>query len=461
MLVKNLQIRGRNQDCQRPIWYQITRISQVLKGNFLISTEDYKKENTELRKKCLELTQKVSFLEEKNKADSIWKKSSVDQFSESNKRLKQNQCYIASLETKLRESLNALSITKEKLKISEAKLNEAKIYLHKAKAIIENNELIIETYRSNNHRILSGFSSLYMEEKAKILSLRYVELTNDFIPVLNQIIRANPSIEILDLEGNLISDKGALLISEIISGCPGRLHTINLEFNQISGNGAWELLKAISVRDSRPKVSSKISSIALSYNKFENYNELYIKVWECLQESGIDIKSIIDKKNLLTASTQIVARVFTQICENYEKSEIKEIISALQRVHVENGLKRIDLEMEVKEVDFNDISHIESVGSFFNENSILFEKSIENRGFAIEHGSVIQTVNIEETFKKGLQNYSKIVDKLLESGVSVNAIDPVLHETMLMAAVKNKNLALVQYLIKCGADIDIPSVKSI
>ena len=152
--------------------------------------------------------------------------------------LKNHQSYIKTLEAKLKDASKKMFDYKNKLKIAETKLAEATRFLYKAKAIIENNEITIETYRSMKLSVLDSIKSLFTDEKSSLLCLKYIELRDDFIPVINKIIKANPYIEILDLEGNLISDEGILLICDIITNCFGKLHTINLEYNFITAIGA-------------------------------------------------------------------------------------------------------------------------------------------------------------------------------------------------------------------------------
>ena len=203
-------------------------------------------------------------------------------------------------ENKFKESKNTPNNFYKKLQIAEAKLSEAKKYLFKAKSIIENNEMIIDTYRSMKLSLINTLKSLFSDEKPSILSLRYLELTNDIIPVINKIIRANPSIETLDLEGNLLTDEGVPYLCDIISYCPGKLSTIHLDFNFISSFGAWQILESISERDNKIKSNnySKINSITLSFNKFLNYNDLYIKAWDFLNQNNFDVSSVIEKKYL-------------------------------------------------------------------------------------------------------------------------------------------------------------------
>lgn len=425
--------------------------------------KDLLKENAELKKRCEELNAKVFFLEEKVKNDSNWKDSSFNEINENIKKLKNYQNYISNLEAKLKESSKTILAMKNKLQSADEKLEAAKIYLAKAKAVIENNEITIETYRSMKLSLLQTMKSLYQDEKLSSLSLKYLEMTDDFLPVINKIIKSNPTIETLDLEGNLITDEGIPHICDIISYCTGKLHTINLEFNHISANGAYEILNAISTRDSKIKTSgnNKIAHIKLSYNKFENNNDLYVKVWKFIESNNIDVRAIIDKKHLLTASPSFLAKAFMQISDNCDKPKIKETISALLRVNIE-GIKPLQSFQDGNGQLLKTESIIEEFEEYFNEDTEDYEeKNEENKVFVREPKAPASIIDIESMFMQGFKNYTKVIDKLVENNVNINTLDEKLQETLLMYAIRIKNLLLVQYLVKKGAEIDLSNVSGI
>lgn len=304
--------------------------------------------------------------------------------------------------------------------------------------------------------------SLYMPEKVVKLSFRYTELTDSYIPVIHRILKANPAIQTLDLEGNLISDEGVKHICDIISACPGRLSSINLDFNSITPYGGLKLLNSVSERDKKSKTpgTSKISSITLSFNKFDNCNDLYAKAWEYFEKKGIEIKNIIDKKHLLATSSSNASKLFLKISESFENPEIKEFVSSLLRIHVEDIRPKVPNTV-APDLDIDTSNILNTFQSMFLTEEVKTSETAENATSVYENTPktvpLIFSIDIDSVFKN-VSNFNKVVDGLIENGVSVDAIDNQSKENMIMWAARNGNLKLIQHLITKNADIHLCNV---
>jgi hypothetical protein len=416
------------------------------------------KKSEDIEKKCEILGNRVLFLEEKLKSEGKWKESYIQELDESNKKLKQFQNYVHILEAKLKSLVKQHASLKSKLAITEDCLKEAKSYLVKAKTIIENNEIQIETYRSRKISLIQTLKSLFSDSKLNSLSLKYLELEDDFIEHLGKILRLNPTIEFLDLEGNKFTDKAAVELSEIIAYSPAKLSTVNLEFNFISPEGAWELLKGIRLREAKSKAvtNSRISQIKLSFNKFTSDNDLFAKVWDFLEENKVEARRYIDRKFLLSTTPSVVAKAFQQISENYENSDVKGVIAAVLRIQIEGIKPLTEKHSNFEEQEEKILEHFAKT----------FKKTEKNDGESSEEGSEEEDesqgerkrLNIAEEFREGFKNYSRVVDKIMDEGVDVDDFDESIGETMLMFAARNNRLDFVQYLIRKGADTELINV---
>ena len=104
--------------------------------------------------------------------------------------------------------------------------------------IKESKELATEKYRIMKLKSMDLISKLFSIEAPKIFSLRYMEIDNNFINTLVNILKKYPSIEIIDLEGNFITDIGAKMLADIIITTDGSLNELNLSCNKITSEGA-------------------------------------------------------------------------------------------------------------------------------------------------------------------------------------------------------------------------------
>ena len=62
-----------------------------------------------------------------------------------------------------------------------------------------------------------------------------------YLSTLSNILIKCPGIEIIDLEGNSITDEGSDIIGELFRNLNSKIRKINLKFNNITAEGAWRL----------------------------------------------------------------------------------------------------------------------------------------------------------------------------------------------------------------------------
>lgn len=332
--------------------------------------------------------------------------------------------------------------------------------MKKAKILIENYEISIETIRSTKTSLLDSIKSLFNDEKITELRLNHLDMTDEYMSPIYKIIKNYPTIETLQLEGNLISDSGAFTISEIISNISSMLKVINLNFNLITGTGAWKIANAIAVREgkSRSFNFSKIQVVNLSFNKLASQNELYLKVWDFLDLASKDIRGLFDRKFITNAEPKIIAKTFEKLAENYENLEIKDLISAVLKIKIEVTKPVEAFELSQRELESERL--VNEFKSRFIDNANISEFDLENNAkISTKLENDLKVVDIEEVLRSGNRNYSKIVDKLVENRVDLNSVDLKLQETLLMHAARTGNLQLMQFLLKRGLNVDKKNVK--
>ena len=128
-------------------------------------------------------------------------------------------------------------------------------------------------------------------------------------------------------------------------------------------------------------------------------------------------------------------------------------------MNIENYRKNDIEESFYAEKSDDEVKSIDVIQNFFeHEDKQVGERNEIMKSMRIEVKQNIMTIDIETIFTHEFKSYGKVIDSLLNSGVSVNAIDERLHETMLMFASRTNNLSVVQYLIKKNADIEIKNV---
>ena len=420
-----------------------------------------KQEKVEGRRNYEVLVSKVIFLEEKLKSESKWRESYLSEISDAERKIKQSQFYAYSLENRLKNMKKKVDFYKSKYLDAENKLVHLKEYLKKAKVLIENSDIAMETMRSTKFAILQSLKSLFAEEKPNSFKLNHAELTDEFTIPLKRILKLYPTIENLQLEGNLITDTGAQAISEAILSLPVSLKSINLNFNLITPKGAWQMIRSIADRQLHQKaqIPNRFQELSLSYNKFENYNDLFVKAWEYLDSTTSNIRSVFDKKYILQADPKILTKTFERLGESYENVEIKEVLFILLKVKIEFPNPANPFE-ELALLPGNTNRVFESFQQIFPDEVKDGVKKVESSMDKVESFQVnLKKVKISEVLAPGNSNYNKIVEGLVEKGYDLNSYDENLKETMLMYACRTGNLGLIQMLCKKKVDIELKNVR--
>ena len=153
----------------------------------------------------------------------------------------------------------------------------------------------------------------------------------------------------------------------------------------------------------------------------------------------------------------MAGKAFIKISETFDSIELKELVSGLLRISIENNsVKETFLARKESETGTDD--NIIEVFQQMTERKENKRKP-ESKSFIKEKKILTMKIDLDYIFKAGNKNFVQVVDNLLQNNVSVNAFDDSLQETMLMYAARNKFLALAQYLIRNGADTELLNVK--
>jgi ferritin-like metal-binding protein YciE len=303
--------------------------------------------------------------------------------------------------------------------------------------------------------LLNTIKSLFSDEKMTELRLNHLDMTDDHVFPLQKIMKNHQNIENIQLEGNLITDLGAEVIAEIIANVSGTLKVVNLNFNLITAQGAWKLVRAIAVREGKSRTFnfSRIQEVEISFNRLESHNELFVKTWDFLDLASFDIRGLFDKKYIFNADPKILARTFEKLAENYENLEVKDLIFAVLKVKME--ITKPANSRLPSERDQESERLIREFRNRFDESFNDDEAGIcKNEKSSSKSETELKIVEIEEIFKSGNRNYSKILEKLIETGYDLNSFDIKLQETLLMFASRTGNLQLLQYLLRKAVQLD-------
>ena len=307
-------------------------------------------------------------------------------------------------------------------------------------------------------RIFGFIENLFSKNSSNSISLQYMNLTDSFMPTLSRIIELSPQIEVIDLEGNEISDEGISQFTHTLSTCIGNLQQINLSFNKISAKGAWELLRALQSRESSHGKSMKC--ITLSYNILEEY-ELYLKAWEATKEIRANYPTIKTKKSdFIEASSTTLDKLFRNLCDKmFDNKDVKQITYLLGKFEVKQDTEE-NLELLCVR------NKREIYNSFKSENNTIMQQRLLKA--RISRLSVKKAKLKEIEYPRDLDItllmaqrpafVLSYIRKSLEHGLKIDAIDLKLDETLLMYASRTNNLNLCKLLISKLASPEVKNV---
>ena len=239
---------------------------------------------------------------------------------------------LRGIEQKLNDSehlSNSLQIKFQKLQKDFKQISKERDDFRDLK---EEKETEAEKYRTMKIKSLEVLKTLFSEESPKLLSLRYMELENSFIEIIAAIIKKYPSIEVIDLEGNFITDAGTKLLAEIILFNEGNLNELNLSYNKISAEGAWILVQAIKARDETR--FKRIKRVVMTHNLIEKSADIFLKAWEYFKPiRDLFPNNLLKISDLRRASSNTATRMFTSAVGNIK--EVQDLLGIIERIVIE------------------------------------------------------------------------------------------------------------------------------
>lgn len=364
----------------------------------------------------------------------------------------------------------------------------------------------IEYFRTMKVKVLSLVKELFQPNcSLSLLSLRFMELEDGFIPTILRISDRFPTITTLDLEGNLLTDKGAYVLADFLCKGKVRVTHINLSFNRIGLDGAWKLGESIRERDQEiVKFTSsqaaippiRIEEIRLSFNKIKSSAALYGKIWDVMkkgkeQPRGFGLKSTSPGRRGRVPSAASTSNV-TQTGVDLE--EVKTLTSVLDRIVIESSeMASGEEEQKAKEQRWTVVAQYQSevMKEFEHDIDAMLKKTTFFTD-PIEKDNLVSTIfaNEDKTVKSklllGRQEEAKkeeqkdqrveedfslkqlfaqrpgfpltYIEERLNAGLDVNSVDPSCDETLLLYGCRTGNLKLAQLVLRKKADLEWKNV---
>lgn len=280
----------------------------------------------------------------------------------------------------------------------------------------------------------------------------YLELDDSFLNLLFKALDSTVPIELLDLEGNHITDQGVKEFANFLVRGPAVSH-INLTFNLITVEGAWLLTKKLFkcyISDSKYIVKH----IDLSRNKIYGRSELYLKSWEYLKiykEKALG-PVLLDRKMLsFFPQYSKFSLSIKEVSESlYGIREVKILCGTIDRIRI---LETTPAEILPNFLKSKANSIKQYIGSFGAPNSLHSKQG--NKPGVLAHDD---SVNISDLLQNRPSFPITSIEQLLKNGHNINEIDPRLDESLLMHAARSNKVKLTQYLIGKGAN---PNVKNV
>lgn len=347
---------------------------------------------------------------------------------------------IKTLESRLNET--ELQLAKMNLKV--AKLQQEVKNLTKERNDLQqaNDEKDVkaETYRVMKDKVLECFFKLFCEENPKSLNFRFLELENEFLMVLQNMVKKHPSVEVIDFEGNKINDLGAKVIADLIVNSDVNLYEINLDGNKITIEGAWMLLKAIKLREETK--FKKIRKVSVLNNLIERPADIYLKINEhvkAFRDSLSPNKFKITENRRSSFST--ASRIFSTEMSNVKDAQ--DMIEILDRMIITQA------NSSKPPIRNKDLTHLSNMTDHSSDKLEAIEfKYLEDK----------KKFSIKALYPANGELLTSTIESFIKSGGNINDIDQELQETLLMHACRIGNTRLVKKILFFKPDLEIKNV---
>ncbi|OMJ95511.1 hypothetical protein SteCoe_1109 [Stentor coeruleus] len=370
---------------------------------------------------------------------------------------------------KLQESTSAYQLLEKKHKDLETRNYNARKKIESLHKDIESKDKTIENCQKDKAslheqlelsnllvvRLFDLLKNMFGKAQIFTLNMQYMNLDDSFLPTIFRIIEMNPNIESVNLEGNYFSDEGMKNMSVWISSCNGNLNYMNLSYNKITIEGAWELLKGFQTRENLlNKITKKV---VLSYNLLEE-QDLFIKAFEAIKDIRENYSIIkIKKKDFKIARGPQLGRLFKILCDKmFDNKDIKQLTYLLDKFEVQQVSEEELLKLSIrnkKEVYAQFLS---------NPELISHQKSFKSRIFRLSTNKITLKdieqpreldINLLMAQRPGF--VLSYIKKAIKAGLKIDTIDKKIDETLLMYAARTGNLNLCKLLVSKLANIHV------
>ena len=359
--------------------------------------------------------------------------------------------YIASQNTKIKNLEHRLNESELKLSRATSKLEKLQQDIKKLSSEraelqekADENDVKAETYRVMKDKAIECLSRLFNDDQIKTLSLRFLELNNKFLPTLQNLLKKHPTIEIIDLEGNFISDIGAKTLTNIILNSDINLQELNLSHNKLTIEGAWSLIKAVKQRDETK--FKRIKKLNLLNNLIDRPSEIYTKINDFVKMfkdpfSPSKFKANEVRRPSYGNASKMVNGNHINLKEAQEYYEVLERVLLNHDEIAENEVIEVKNTEIVKRIELNDE---------------------ENQDYCLWDW---EKYSDEKKMPKIISMYSSAGDLLtstaeafVKNGGNIDGIDAILQETLLMHASRTGHVRLLKKLVALGANLEVQNV---
>ena len=393
-------------------------------------------ENKKLKKLVNLLRQNLSISDESLKK-TLNDNSNMEYIASQNTKIK-------SLEHRLNESELKLSRATSKLEKFQQDLRKLSLEQTQLQEKADEYDVKAETYRVMKDKVLECLSRLFSDEPIKTLSLRFLELTNSFLPTLQTLLKKHPTIEIIDLEGNFISDTGAKILSNIILNTDINLQELNLSHNKLTIEGAWTLIKAVKQRDETK--FKRIKKLSLLNNLIERPADIYVKINDFVKMfkdplSPIKLKFNEARRPSYGNGGKSLNSGLLNLKEAQDYYEVLERVLLKEEEDAENDVVEVRNSEVARRTELND------------EDEILscpwdWEKYTDEK----------KKPRIISMYSTAGDLLTSTAENFVKNGGDVDGIDPILQETLLMHASRTGHARLMKKLVALGANLEVQNV---
>ena len=428
----------------------------------------------------------------------------LDQLSDLSKRAKDYVSQIKSLESKNKELDKLNRKLKSQLDVIEGKYGKITKELSGHLDDTQSSSSQIEYFRTMKMKVLGILKDVFQPNVTiTVLSMRFMELEDGFIPTVVRMLDRIGTITNLDLEGNLLTDKSAYILADFVGKSRSKITHINLSFNGIGIDGAWKFGEAIREKDqeiakslsSQGSSSGKIEEIRLSFNRIKSSAALYAKIWDMMKKGKEHPRGFGLRNASPSRPGRVTSTPSTLSQSSADLEEVKVLTSVLDRIVIENSeMTAGEEEQKSKEQRWtvvaqyqsevmkefeHDIDSMLKKTTFFSDpiekdnlvstifanedkivrNKLLLGRNEDAKKEENKEKHIEEDFSLKQLFAQRPGFPLTYIEERLSTGLDVNSVDFTCDETLLMYGCRTGNLKLVQLVLRKHANLDWKNVR--